>query len=199
MKVSINNDSYDIKVASISTLLDIVSQIETRVPKGYVITEIALNDKVLESNWYYNAKKIYLLDEDRLSVRAEDPSQFSLEILKNSKAQYLMILEDFERIAESFRMEEEKKANHSFIQGIENLQWYFKILEDATQLLGKPLNTLMDNNTSFKQYVGELEVKLEEIIQLQTKQDWVMLADVIEYELVPELRKIFRIYDILDI
>jgi hypothetical protein len=199
MKVTINNDTFEIKVASISTLLDIVTQIESRIPKGFVITEISLNEKILESNWYYNAKKIYLLDEDRINVKAEDPSQFSLEILKNSKEQFMMILSDFERIAESFRIDDEKKANQVFIQGIENLQWYFKILEDATQLLGKPLHTLTDNNISFKQYITDLEKKLDEIITLQSRQDWVMLADIIEYEMVPELRKIFRIYDILNL
>ncbi len=199
MQIQINESKFDIKVASISTLLDVISQIETRLPEGHVITEISLNEKILESNWFYNAKKIYLLDEDKLNVKSENPQRFSMEILLNSKTQFLVILEDFERIAHSFRTEDEKLANQYFIQGIDNLQWYFKILEDATFLIGKPLNTIMDNNVSFKQYIGDLENKLEEIIELQKRQDWIMLADVIEYELVPELRKIFRIYEILSI
>ncbi|HPM01861.1 MAG TPA: hypothetical protein PK816_06840 [Candidatus Cloacimonadota bacterium] len=199
MEITLNDSLFEIKVASISTLLDIISQIETRLPKGYVITEISLNNRILESNWFYNAKKIYLLDEDRLSVKAENPERFSYEILVNSKAQYLTILEDFERIANSFRVEDEKLANQYFIQGIENLQWYFKILEDATLLINKPLNSIVDNNRNFKQIITDLEEKMEDIITLQQKQDWIMLADVIEYELVPDLRKVFKIYDLLEI
>ncbi len=199
MEIRLNDSSFEIKVASISTLLDIISQIETRLPKGYVITEISLNDRILESNWFYNAKKIYLLDEDRLCVKAENPSRFSMEILANSKAQFLTILEDFERIANSFRIEDEKLANQYFIQGIDNLQWYFKILEDATLLIGKPLTSVVDNNRNFKQIISDLEGKMEDIIELQKKQDWIMLADVIEYELVPDLRKVFKIYDLIGI
>lgn len=199
MQIVLNGEVHQVKVASISTLLDIVTQIETRIPKGFIITEIALNDKILESNWYHNARKIYLLDEDRLSVTAEDPISLSVEILKNSKEQYKMIIEEFENIANKFRLEDETLANQTFIQGIENLQWFFKVLEDATLLIGKPLDTLVSNNISLKQHINDLGKKLEEIIDLQTRQDWIMLADILEYELVPELKKITSVYSILNI
>ncbi|HPY97231.1 MAG TPA: hypothetical protein PL063_08455 [Candidatus Cloacimonadota bacterium] len=199
MQIQLNDNTFEIKVASISTLLDVVSQIETRVPKGHVITEIALNERILESNWFYNANKIYLLDEDRLSVKAEDPKNFSNEVLKNSKKQFLVILEDFERIANSFRTEEEKLANQYFIQGIENLQWFFKILEDAAVLIGKPLTSIADDNRNFKEIITDVENKLGDIIVLQERQDWIMLADSIEYELVPGLRKVFKVYEIFEI
>ena len=47
MQIQINESKFDIKVASISTLLDVISQIETRLPEGHVITEISLNEKIL--------------------------------------------------------------------------------------------------------------------------------------------------------
>ncbi|MCB5249691.1 MAG: hypothetical protein RBS16_03455 [Candidatus Cloacimonadales bacterium] len=199
MQIQLNDSVFEIKVASISTLLDVVSQIETRIPRGYVITEISLNDRTLESNWFYNANKIYLLDEDRLSVKAEEPTRFTNEVLINSKKQYLVILEDFERIANSFRTEDEKLANQYFIQGIDNLQWYFKILEDAALLINKPLTSMVDDNRSFKEIISEIEKKLEDIIILQERQDWIMLADSIEYELVPGLRKIFKVYELFEL
>ncbi len=199
MQIVLNGEVHQIKVASISTLLDIITQIETRLSKNHIITEISLNDKVLESNWYHNAKKIYLLDEDRLQVTSEDPVSLSLKILTNSKEQFNIIIAEFENIANKFRLEDEMVANQNFIQGIENLQWYFKILEDATLLIGKPLSSLVSDNMNLKQLIDNLGNKLEDIIDLQTKQDWIMLADILEYELVPELKKITSVYNLLNI
>ena len=197
MQVIVNGEVREIKVVSISTLLDVVSQIEVTLPQGHLITEVALNDKVLESNWYHNASKIYLLDEDVLKVRVEESTILAIEVLQNSKTHFQMMLKDFENIANSFRIHDDTEANMKFVQGIENLQWYLKVLEDACVLLGRPLGKILDKEVIFTQYISELIGKLDNVVTIQSNKDWVMLADLIEYEMLPSLEKIGEIYNIL--
>lgn len=199
MQVILNGEFKEIKIASISTLLDVVTQIEKDLPKDNIITEVLLNDKVLESNWMENAKNIYLLDEDKLELISKDSDFIAKEALENSKNQFAQILKDFESIADMFRVEDEKKANQSFAQTIENLQWYFKVIEDAIKLYGKDLSELSIENKTFSKIIEELSNKLTEMIDVQKDQDWVLLADLIEYELIPQLKKIDQIYEIIGI
>jgi predicted RNA-binding protein len=199
MQVYVNGELREIKIASISTLLDVVTKVEVTLPPGYIMTEVILNEKILESNWYHNASKIYLLDEDKLHLRVEESSMIARQVLQNSKEQFKMLLKEIEEIADAFRLQDDTKANTKFIQGIENLQWFLKILEDATVLIGKPFDTIVDNDTSFTKYVNDLSKQLDRVISIQQQKDWIMLADILEYEVIPALEKIGRLYTILNI
>ena len=199
MKVFINEEEKNISLASISTLLDVVNQIEVTQPQGSIITEITLNDKPLESNWYQNASKIYLLDSDKLYLKIEESTKLASSAIENSKVQFEMLLVDFVLIAKDFRTAEYTAANEKFIQAIENLQWFLKVLEDATFLLGRPIDKIKYNDVFFMQYISELTDKLDKVINTQSQQDWVKLADMIEYEMLPALKKIAVIYNIVEV
>jgi len=198
MQVIINGQAREIKVASISTLIDIIAQIETNLEQGHIIKHIMLNEKELESNWYPNASKIYLLDEDVLTIKTEESAIAARDYLNKSKEQFAQLLADFHTVADSFRISDETVANTRFVQGIENLQYYLKILEDAAILLGKPLERLMDRDVTFSSYVTELVGKLTDIIKVQQQKDWVMLADMIEYEMIPSLEKLGEVYKLFE-
>jgi len=197
MQVIINGQTQEIKVVSISTLLDIIAQIENSLEQGHIIKHITLNEKELDANWFPNASKIYLLDEDVLIIKTEESSVAARDALTKSKEQFAQLLADFHTVADSFRINEETVANSRFVQGIENLQYYLKILEDAAILLGRPLERLMDREVTFSSYVKELVDKLSEIIKVQQQKDWVMLADMIEYEMIPSLEKLGEVYKLL--
>ncbi|MDD3051283.1 MAG: hypothetical protein PHR06_09075 [Candidatus Cloacimonetes bacterium] len=199
MQIILNGSFKTLKIASISTLLDVVTHLEKELPAKHLITEIKLNDKVLESNWLQNAKNIYLLDEDKLEMVAESSDVIAKEALVNSKKQFEYILEDFRKIADMFRLDDETKANTAFAQSIDNLHWYLKILEDASLLSGRNLKDITMKNKNFQVFLNELSDKLEEIIGVQTNKDWILLADLIEYELIPRLTEMNSIYEYLRI
>ncbi len=199
MQVIFNGNEQNIKISSISTLLDILFQIEKDLPQDFIVTELKLNGKTLDSNWYHNAKSIYLLDEDKIEIKVEHSSIIAKETLLNSKNHYNAILADLSRIADMFRMEDETKANTHFVQAIENLQWFFKIVEDTTELLGKPVHSIVFNNKSLAEHIKSLEAKLEEVITIQQNKDWILLADLIEYEVIPILKDFSVIYTLVEV
>jgi len=199
MKVIVNGEVREIQIASISNLLEVVSQIEVDLPPGHLITEIMLNDKFLDTNWYHNAGKRYLLDEDILNIRVEQSTVVASQVLLDSKAQFQILLKDFEIISNAFRVQDETEANTKFVQGIENLQWFLKVIQDACILLGRPLDKIMDKEVAFTQHVNTIVDKLDQIITAQSSKDWVMLADLIEYEMIPALEKIGELYRILEV
>jgi len=198
MRVLLNEEEREIKLVSNGTLHDVVTQIETTLPQGHLIAEVELNDKILDSSWYHNAAKIYLLDDDSLSIRTEDAAVIGGQALSISKSTLQLLLIDFEKIADSFRTQDATEANTLFVEGIENLQLYLKLLEDSVFMLGRPLANIKDSEGAFMRHIDSLSAKLDTIIQIQDQKDWVMLADMIEYEMLPALTKIGDIYQILE-
>jgi len=199
MKIFVNGEETIIDVSGKCTLSDILAQIETTLPQGSLATEIKLNDKVLDGNWTQNVDNIYILEEDLVSIKIEDSADLAREALYGSKIQFQSLLEHFEEIADAFRMQEDNEANTKFIYGIENMQLLLKVLEEASFLIGRPIENLKDGDISFQQYLDDLGEKLDKIITIQSQKDWVMLADLIEYEMLPALKNVGVIYRILEI
>ena len=200
MKVTVNGQTREITISSVGTIEDVVEKIQNELPQGKIITDIYLNDKVLEiSSWNANASKTYVLDEDVIDIKVEESTVIGQEILANSKPVLRQIIDLFGEVADSFRINDETLANEKFATSIDSLRWFLKLLEDATILLGRPFSTIIDKDIEFSQYVNELVVILEKVIVTQSQKDWVMLADMIEYEMKPALEKIGQLYVILDV
>ena len=199
MEIYVNAEKREIKVASVCTLADIMNQVSDTLPQGQVITNIHLNGKELDKNWNETATKTYLLDDDTLTFEVDDAAKIALEILKETKEYLIELLVSFDSIAKAFRVSEDAEANAKFVKGIEHLQDFLRALEDATALLGRPLSTIIVDDVLFSKYINELVATLDTVIKTQNQKDWIMLADVIEYEMMPALKKIGLLYAILDI
>lgn len=190
MKILVNDIEKEINVPPIGTILDVVMQIEQNLEPNHIITKITLNDKLLNSDWYHNAKNIYVLDDDKLELLTEHSNIVAVETLQNLRKQHKSLLEDLENIADGFRIESEEIANKHFIQGIENLQWFFNIIVTALEMMNKKTTDFEYDGKSVDDIISEIGVKLEEVIQIQQNRNWVLLADFIEYEIIPLLQNL---------
>ncbi len=199
MKVYLNGNVSEIKITSISTLSDVIVQMEKEIDKSQIITELKLNEKILGSDWYNNAKNIFLLDEDDLFITTQSSDYIAVQALNSSQKSFETITADFQKVSDMFRFDNEIKANSYFAQCIENFQWYLKIISDSLSLLGKNLSSIQLSDKNLEEKITELSAKLEEMIECQQSKDWILLADMIEYELLPLLKSLTEIYDILEI
>lgn len=198
MIVQINDQQYSVDIKSINNLSEIITVLESKIEPNHLITKVMLNDKDLGPNWFFEAKNVFLIDADKLYVTTEKADVVADEVLQKSKEQFNAIMTDFEKIAELFRVDDEKKANEKFAQGIENLQYYFQIMEDLAKLYGTDLNQIKFSDHNVKELLSSLSSKLTEIIEIQQNKDWILLADFIEFELMPMLKDFNNIYRLLN-
>ena len=199
MKIYLNGKMSIMKISSISTLSDVIVQLEKDIDKSQIITELKLNAKILGSDWYNNAKNIFLLDEDDLYVTTQSANYIAIQALSSSKNSFETITNDFQKVSDMFRFDNEIKANSYFAQCIDNFQWFLKIISDSLSLLGKNLNSIQLDDKNLEEKINELSEKLEEIIDCQQNKDWILLADMIEYELLPHLKSLGTLYSTLNI
>jgi hypothetical protein len=201
MKIILNKTEYDIKLpTAISTLADVYSQIEVNFPPGHIITTINLNRKPLNTDWFTNSSKIYLLDDDTIEITVEDSSVVGRNYLAVSKKVLEVMISDFNKIADAFRVQDPMIANKDFVQYIDNLRDYLNTIAEATTLMGRPLDQIVEDGVVFSEFVKNLlSQTLDKVMKAQNDKDWVMLADMIEYEMVPALRKLGILYDIFGV
>jgi hypothetical protein len=100
--------------------------------------------------------------------------------LTNGKEYLEKLVPGFQKAADLFRMGNEQEANKYYLQLLEGIDWF-------SQILLTIVNAQVD---IFKeQTLEERQKKLTEFIaqmlEANQNQDWVLMADLLEYEMIP--------------
>ncbi|PID27847.1 MAG: hypothetical protein CSB55_07300 [Candidatus Cloacimonadota bacterium] len=197
MLLQLNDKEFYLKIDSVGTLQNVLDKIEEEMTERFVISRIIINDKELNNDWHDNIDSVFVLDEDIVKVLTKDPFDAGKETFDSSQDYLYRLIEDLEMTADKFRMEDEAVANRNFVQSIENIQLYLNTLTQSMMLMGRSMNRLVIDNLTFDEYVNVFAGKLSEMTDIQQQKDWVLLADMIQYELIPVLKKLEVIYKLI--
>jgi len=184
----------EVTVSSVTSLKDIVDQVNQRMPDSSIIVAVTLNGKQLEEDWMTRQQSLYVMEEDTLELEARQAEDLGREAFRKSHEQFELICEDFQRIAEMFRLDDETLANTFLAQAVDNLQSFLRIVQESLILMRRTFSELTIDGKPAPQFIEQFSTKLSEVINIQKNNDWVLLADVIEYDLVPLLGMIECIY-----
>ena len=192
MKIRVNGVEKTMDISTVENLGNVLAGLN--LPPTQLITSIRLNDRPLEPDWLQKQDRIYVMNEDEMDIDAEDAAAIGNRAFQDSKEQLGRLIEDLQQTAEGFRLDEETTANARLVQSIENMQAFFTVIQEAFVLMGRDFNTTPIGETKGQDYIKTFSGKLSELIDVQQTKDWVLLADMIEYELVPVLKKVEKIY-----
>jgi hypothetical protein len=90
-----------------------------------------------------------------------------------------------------------ENADDSFAEAIKGLQWFVQMTDFIENTLRLDFGRLTHNGRTIKEYVNILNTILLEMAQAQESNDPVILADLLEYDLVPHLgewKDIYRLF-----
>jgi hypothetical protein len=85
-------------------------------------------------------------------------------------------------------------ADDSFAEAVQGLQWFVQMTDFIECTLNLDFQKLLRNGRPVAEYVNSLNGILQEIVNAQEGSDPVLLADIIEYDLVPHLEEWKEIY-----
>lgn len=101
---------------------------------------------------------------------------------KGLAAEFIGLIEgNIEISAKTFRSEDISEAQRIYIQLIDDLQLFFEMLREIRKI------NQIDMGEAQLEKISAL---LEELISTYAYEDWVMVADLLEYELIPFLEGI---------
>jgi hypothetical protein len=100
--------------------------------------------------------------------------------LDNAKDYLKKLIPGFQKAADLFRMENEQEANKYYLQILDGVDWFSQVLLTILQSWGKNLE-----GQSLEERQKKLTGLIAQMLEANQNQDWVLMADLLEYEMIP--------------
>lgn len=191
LEVMIDGIEHDIDINDVGNFKEMMRKIELElVPEGRVVTTIFLNDEALSEEQEELYAGFGLEDIASLRIATEEPVQLALRSL-NDTIDYLPILADsFEKTAKQIR-------RGDLLKGMELLQESLELIQSFNLLIDGVRKVLMidfyqiklesDEGDNFANLNFKLKELADQILIAAQAEEWLDLADLLEYEFSPLL------------
>ncbi len=183
MKVSINGVEQEESEFKGDTLGVILDSMVGKTPGSY-IRRIWLDDKEFPSDDQEALQK-KPSDIDSLEVELANLKDLVATNLANALEYLKKLIPGFEQAADLFRAGNEQEANKYYLQILDGIDWFSQVVSvvmnpDESKM---ELPDADDENLHARQ--KKLTDLMSQMLEANQNQDWVLLADILEYEMVP--------------
>jgi hypothetical protein len=190
MKLYVDGNLTD-SVSNAGSMHDIlyVGDIKRFIPEGRVIKNIAINgtqydDLILNAD---KSKAFKLGSADEIKITTM--SQF--ELLNGSIEAAIAFLNEFKagivKTTDEIRWGNSAGGFKNFSEYLKGLTTFIQIMEKISEFLNINYDSLVYGGKSVQSYFNDLEKILSSVLSTQVEQDYVLLADVVEFELRPNI------------
>ena len=183
MKVSINRvaqEESDFEGETVSAILDAMVQ---QTPDSY-IRRIWLDDQEFPSDDREALQK-KPSDIDSLEVELANLKDLVATNLANALDYLKKLIPGCEQAADLFRAGNEQKANKYYLQILDGIEWFSQVVSVIMSPDEGETELPDTDNESLEVRQKKLTDLMSQMLEANENQDWVLLADILEYEMVP--------------
>ena len=183
MKVLVNGKEETISFMG-ETLGDLLSHIEkVGVSQGNVVRSIKIDGQESSPD-SSEAQRTQISEISTLEVEISTLADMINKNIENADAYLIRLIPGIEKSVELFRIGNEQEANKFFVKIVDGIDWFSQVLDiiltakeisPETVFEGK---SIQDRRTSL---VG----LTQQMVDANKNHDWVLLADLLEYEILP--------------
>ena len=191
MFVTINEQNLPVDFSHLHNLEDIITEISERfIPSGEQLFQVHVNGEFFSERYPREARYVESGEISRLEVRTVSDADMARFILHDAASQAGTLLKAIEQGASLFRVGSDEEANHYFARVLEALRWLLQTGEAACQVLNLDLVKASPiHHVPVDRYLRDLQDLLEEMQEIAEEEDYVMLADLLEFELLPMVQE----------
>jgi hypothetical protein len=187
MNLTIDGQPRVLDISPDATFSDVMLMVsKVSAAPGMGVTKVKLNGEDITGTDWTRLSSMAAGEIQSLEVSTGDTSILAAELLDSLDDFTLRLIGELGRSAEYFRIGDQQKAMQAYTRTLDGIQ----LLNYTSGLIERNLGI----NTAGISFAGkpsnEFEQKLppviEDMLTAQEKGDWVLLADLIEYELIPQ-------------
>ena len=183
MKLLINGKEETLAYIG-ETLGDFLVHIEEGgVAQGNVVRSVKLNGQESSPDSPVT-RQTPLSEIEILEMEVSTLSGIIDKNFKNVDAYLIRLIPGIERSVELFRMGNEQEANQFFIRIIDGMDWLSQALDMILAAKAISPDTLIDGK-SIQYRRASLVDLTKQMVDANKNKDWVLLADLLEYEILP--------------
>jgi hypothetical protein len=191
MQVTINEEQIPEDFSHMRSLEEALVELNDRfVPPGQQLFQVRVNGEFFSERYPRESRYMELKEITTLDVKTIPDKDMARVILGEAVEQAGILCQAIEKSARLFRVTAEDEANHYFAQVIEALRWLLMTGDTACQVLqvdlGQAISWREGQASSFLQSLQDL---LGEMVIISENEDYILLADLMEYELLPAVRE----------
>ena len=190
MKLYVDGNLTD-SASNAGSMHDILygGDIKRFIPEGRVIKNIIINGTQYDDLMLnIDKSKVFKLgnaDEIKLTTM----SQF--ELLNGSIEAAIAFLNEFKagivKTTDEIRWGNSAGGFKNFSEYLKGLTTFIQIMEKISEFLKIDYESLVYESKSVQSYFNDLEKILASVLSTQVEQDYVLLADIVEFELKPNI------------
>ena len=190
MKIYIDSAPLDIEYEKFSNLEDLIYHVMSSHTAGdKLIVEVKVNDKTFSERWPGEAKIIPLNKIVKREFITASLEEIASTMLADIPAQVESINKGLLEAAELYRVADEQEANLNFIKIVTSLRDFVNFVTQLKNANVIPWEKVEIKGMDIDTYYDRLIKLIDEMLDVQEDEDWILLADLIEYELVPIMNK----------
>ena len=190
MKLYVDGNLID-SISNACSMHDILygGDIKIFIPEGRAIKSIDINgtqydDLMLNTD---KSRAFKLGDGDEIKIK----TMSQLELLSGSLDAAIAFLNEFKagivKTTDEIRWGNSAGGFNNFSEYLKGLATFVQIMEKISEFLKIDYNNLVYGGKSIQSYFSELEKILSSVLSTQVEQDYVLLADIVEFELKPNI------------
>ena len=188
MKIQLNQQDREIDESHVHNLEEILlNAIAEHVKPGHEVTTIRLNGGLYTEESPRDAAGVQLSDIHTLEIETAAREHVARQFLEYGVGQLGVMMQAAERISELFRIGDEGEANKHLAEFLESLRLLMEMLVKGEEILQADLSAVPFRGGTLEAGLQQLSEMMDRMIRVQEGEDWMVLADLVEYELVPLL------------
>ncbi len=169
----------------LSTWQDLLWELESKhLGQGKVISSVRFDGaEVLQfREAEHLTRPLHLLEA--IKIEASPLEEMVKSAVKESEGYLITLQTSLAEVAEAFRRQLSDEANSKLSQVFEGIKMMAALLQGVELSLS---GNYQQGPTSVAQVLADMGPTLESLIESQGQQDWVLVADILEFELLASL------------
>jgi len=181
MIIEIDGKRLDLDLSNFSNLEELIYDVmEKHVDGNKLITEVKINDVTFSERWPGEAKVIPLDKIYKIEFITKPLHVIADKFLEDLPNKIDGIIEGLKEAAELYRVADEQEANLNFVKVINALREFINFIAQL-----KRVDIIEWDKLNLEEDYEKLINLMDEMVDVQEDEDWILLADLIEYELSP--------------
>lgn len=171
--------------ANLGDMLD--DLMDNRLDNDRTIREVKVNGANFEAAAMGPAGGLARAEIMRLDVETLDTNEVAQHFLARAHVFVGPIVQAVEQVAELFRVGDEQEASEHYLRVLESIQLFMQTLQSTREALSLDFDAARAEGVSAQGRLDRLSGLVKELLAAQEQEDWVLLSDILQYDLSPEL------------
>jgi hypothetical protein len=158
------------------------------IGKDRALKEVLINGKPYEEDKFGLPQEVSRESIKRLGVQTISAREMALHFLTSADPTLNALIDTIEPVSEMLNAGDTQNANERYLQLLNTLQLFLQMVEQCNTILNLDLEGARLEEVTAKESLDRLSGLVEQMLEAQQQENWRNLADVMQYDLAPELQ-----------